>query len=152
MNSEILSGQLLKIVHLLFVSMGIGGVIAQMHLLKKFRNAAPNEAAASERMALALVRYAEFYGFLVAFVTGLILAIKTGAFGTGGYLHVKTLLVLFLLGLGHVDMRNLKRMIALREAGNVQAVAGVKQTHLLVASLALTLSVVIVALVVIKPF
>ncbi len=152
MDSQFLTEHLLKIVHVLFVSMGIGGVIAQLHLLKKFRSASPSEAAASERMALALTKFAEFYGFLVAFLSGLVLAIKTGAFGTGGYLHVKSLLVIFLLGLGHVDLRNIKRMIALREAGKTQEVDSVKQTHLLFASFSMVLVVVIVALVVMKPF
>lgn len=152
MDAAMLSDHLLKIVHVLFVSMGIGGVIAQRHLLMKFRNASPSEAAASERMALALTKFAEFYGFLVAFVSGLILALKTGAFGTGGYLHVKSLLVIFLLGLGHLDLRNIKRMIALREAGKAQEVERVKQTHLLFAAINMVLIVIIVALVVMKPF
>lgn len=152
MNSEILIGNLLKTVHVIFVSMGIGGVVAQVYLLQKFRSASANEAAASERMALALTRFAEFYGFLIAFVTGLVLAIYTSAFSTGGYLHAKTLAVIFLLGLSHVDLRNIKRMIALREAGKTHEVDRVKQTHVLFAAINLALIVVIVALVVMKPF
>lgn len=152
MNSEILIGNLLKTVHVLFVSMGIGGVIVQAFLLRKFRSASASEAAASERMALAVTKFTESYGFLVAFVTGLILAIYTGAFGTGGYLHAKTLFVVFLLGLSHVDLRNLKRMIALREAGKAQEVDHVKKTHLLFATINLSLILVIVLLVVMKPF
>ena len=132
--------------------MGMGGLLAKRYLLIKFRTAGAGEAAASERMALAIARTVEMYGFLVAFVTGLILAITTGAFGTGGYLHAKTLLVVILMGLGHAITGKIKRMIALREAGQEQEIARLKQTHTLLSGIAVALIVVIVALVVMKPF
>ncbi len=152
MDSAILIGNLLKAVHVLFVAMGIGGGIAQNFLLKKFRTASANEAAASERMALAVTKVVEFYGLLIALVTGLIVGIYTGAFGTGGYLHAKTLLVVILVGLSHVDLRNLKRMVALREAGKAEEVDSVKQKHLRFGTISMLFVVVIVLLVVMKPF
>ncbi len=152
MSSEVLIGPLLKTVHVMFVAMGIGGVLVQSYLLRKFRAAGASDAAASERMALAVTKFPENYGFLIAFVSGLILALYNGEFGTGGYLHAKTLFVVILLGLAHVDLRNLKRMIALREAGKAQEADQVKQKHLRFANVSTVLIVVIVVLVVMKPF
>ncbi|NUO78875.1 hypothetical protein HUU05_02280 [candidate division KSB1 bacterium] len=143
---------LLKTVHVLFVSIGIGGILIQGFLLRKFRAAGASEAAASERMALAITKFAESYGLLIAFLTGLLLGIITGEFGGRAYLHVKSLLALVLVGLSHVDLRNLKRMIALREAGKAQEADQVKQKHLHVATVSTVLIVVIVVLVVMKPF
>jgi uncharacterized membrane protein len=142
---------LLKIVHVLFVAMGIGGVITQNFLVRKFRTASVNEAAASERMALAVARFMESYGLLLALLSGLPLGVLTGDLARG-YLHAKILAVIFLLGLSHVDLRRLKRMIALREAGKAQEVDRVKQTHLLFAAIESALILVIVALAVMKPF
>ncbi len=152
MDSEILIGDLFKTLHVLFVAMGIGGGLTQNFLLIKFRAASANEAAASERMALAVTKFVEFYGLVIALVTGLIVGIYTGAFGAGGYLHAKTLLVVILLGLSHVDLRNLKRMVALREAGKADEVNTVKQKHLRFGRIGMLFVVVIVLLVVMKPF
>ena len=152
MDFNILAGHLLKIVHSLFVLAGVGGAAAQLFLLRRFRAATPAEQDASEKMALALTRYLEFYGLALAFVSGLALGILTQAFGTGGWLHAKSTLVLVLLGLSHVDLRHLKRMIALRAEGKIAEVDQVKSSHLMFGSFNLVLALLAIALVVIKPF
>jgi len=152
MDFEILAGHLLKIIHLLFVIAGLGAVVAQLFVLRRFRNAAPAEQAASENMALTLTKYLAFYGLTLAFVSGLILAIYTGAFGTGGWLHAKTVLVVLLLGLAHMDLRNLKRIQALRAEGKTAEAQQVKARHLRFGSLSTVLALLVIALVVMKPF
>ena len=152
MNLSILGTHLLKTVHLLFVVVGVGGAVAQLFLLLKYRRATHAETAASENMALTLTKFVEFYGLVLAFVTGLILALMTGAFGTGGYLHAKTTLVVVMLGFSHVELRNLKRMVALRAEGKAAEADQVKQNHLTLGAFSLLMVVVIVFLVINKPF
>ncbi len=152
MDFEILAGQLLKIVHIVFVIAGVGGALAQLFVLRRFRAATPVEQEASEKMALAMTKYLEFYGLLLALVTGLILGIFTKAFGTGGWLHAKSALVVVLAGLSHIDLRNLKRILALRAAGKVAEAKQVKSSHLLFGGFSMVLTLLIVVLVVMKPF
>lgn len=152
MDFEILTGQLLKIIHVLFVIAGVGGALAQLSLLRRFRTASAAEQEASEKMALAVAKYLEFYGLTIALVTGLVLGIFTNAFGTGGWLHAKSALVLVLTGLAHIDLRQLKRMIALRAEGKVAEADQVKSSHLLFGGFNMLLTLIIVALAVIKPF
>jgi putative membrane protein len=152
MDVEILAGHLLKIVHIIFVIAGVGGALGQYFVLRRFRSAAPLEQEASEKMALALTKYLEFYGFVLALVTGLVLGIFTKAFGTGGWLHAKSALVLVLAGLSHIDLRNLKRVLALRAAGKVAEARQVKSTHLVIGGFNMLLALLIIALVVMKPF
>ena len=142
----------MKIVHLAFIIAGVGGALAQLFVLRRFRAATPVEQEASEKMALAMTRYLEFYGLLLALVTGLILGIYTKAFGTGGWLHAKSALVVVLIGLSHIDLRNLKRMLALRAAGKVAEAKQVKSSHLLFGGFNMLLTLLIVVLVVMKPF
>lgn len=151
MESGTLLG-LVKTAHIFFVSLGLGGILIQSFLLRKFRHAGAGEAAASERMALAVTKFAESYGLMIAFVTGLILGMMTGEFKGRSYLHVKSLLALVLVGLAHVDLRNLKRMIALREGGQAEAADQVKQKHLFFSTVNTVLVIIVVVLVVLKPF
>jgi len=76
MAAEILIGQVLKIIHLVFVITGVGGALVQLFLLRKFRTASATEQEASEKMALAVAKYVEFYGLLLALVTGLLAVCK----------------------------------------------------------------------------
>ncbi|MDZ7267967.1 MAG: hypothetical protein ONB48_10305 [candidate division KSB1 bacterium] len=142
---------LLKTLHLLFIIAGAGGALGQYVLVRRFRQAHTTDAEASEKMALVLTRFLEVYGLLLAFVTGLILAVLTGAFAAG-YLHLKIVLVLIVIALSHLELRNLKRMAALRAQGQGAEAAQLKQRHLWITALALTLLVVIILLVIFKPF
>jgi putative membrane protein len=152
MDFEILAGHLLKIVHIAFVIAGVGGALAQLFVLRRFRSGTPVEQEASEKMALAITKYLEFYGLLFALITGIILGVFTKAFGTGGWLHAKSALVVVLVGLAHIDLRQLKRMLALRAAGKVAEAKQVKSSHLLFGGFNMLLTLLIVALVVMKPF
>ncbi len=152
MDFAILAGHLLKIVHILFVIAGVGGAMTQLFLLRKFRSASVVEQEASEKMALAVTRYVEFYGLVTALLTGLILAIFTNAFSTGSWLHAKSTLVVVLVGLSHLDLRNLKRMIALRAEGKAAEANQVKNSHLLFGGFNLLLAMLTIVLVVMKPF
>lgn len=142
---------LLKSLHLLCIIAGAGGALGQYLLVRRFRQAHTTDAEASEKMALILTRFLEVYGLLLAFVTGLILAFLTNAFAAG-YLHVKIALVLVVIGLSHMELKNLKAMVALRAQGKSAEAAQLKQRHLFVTALALASLVVIVLLVIFKPF
>lgn len=142
---------LLKILHLLFIFMGVGGALSQFFLVRRFRQAHPSDAEASEKMAVVLARILEVYGLLFALITGVLLAIKMDAF-RNGYLHVKILLVLIVVGLSHMELVNLKRMVALRADGKAAEATQLKQKHLMLTSLSLVLVVAITFLVVFKPF
>ena len=152
MDLEIFAGHLLNIVQIDFVLAGGGGALAQLFVLRRFRDATAVEQEASEKMALAITRNLEFYGLVLALATGLILGIFTKAFGTGGWLHAKSALVVVLVGLSHIDLRNLKRILALRAAGKVAEAKQVKSTHLLFGGFNMLLILLTVALVVMKPF
>jgi len=84
--------------------------------------------------------------------SAVISGIVTNAFSTGGWLHAKSTLVVVLTGLAHVDLRHLKRMVALRAEGKVAEAGQVKSKHLLFGSINILLTVIIIALVVMKPF
>ena len=142
---------LLKVLHLFFIIMGVGGALGQFLLVRRFRQAHPSDAEASEKMAVVLARFLEVYGLLFALITGVLLAFKMDAF-RNGYLHVKILLVLIVVGLSHMELSNLKRMVALRAAGKSSEEGQLKQKHLMFTSVSLLLIVVITWLVVFKPF
>ena len=149
---DLILADLVKTIHLFCIFAGIGGAISQALILQKHRNADAREAEASEKMALVITKFAEFYGLVLAFVTGMILAVITNAFSHGGYLHAKTTLVIVLIGLSHVDLRNLKRMVALRGEGKTAEANQLKQTHLILSKFSLLIAIAIVILVVFKPF
>jgi putative membrane protein len=152
MNSEILIGHLLKITHIIFFIAGVGGGMAQDFLVRRFRNASTGEQEASEKMAFAVSKYVEFYGLMLALLTGLILGIFTGAFGTGGWLHAKSVLVVVLIGMAHVDLRHLKKIIALRAESKTSEIIQIKSRHLSFGYFNMLLVLLITLLAVMKPF
>ena len=153
-NFQVILNDIVKTIHVVFVCAGVGGFLAQMILLHRFKgeNVPAAEAAASETMALALTRFVEFYGLLLALITGFGLAFMIGAFKGAGYLHAKIVLVLVLVGLSHFELRNLKRMVALRAEGKIAEVNQLKQTHLSLGMFTLLLVAAVVFLVINKPF
>lgn len=153
-NFQVILADIVKTVHVIFVCAGVGGFLAQMILLQRFKgeNVPAQDAAASENMALALTRYVEFYGLLLALISGFGLAFLIGAFKGAGYLHAKIVLVLVLVGLSHFELRNLKRMVALRAEGKTAELNQLKQTHLSLGMFNLLLVAAVIFLVIDKPF
>lgn len=152
MNAEILIGQLLKVTHIIFFIAGAGGGMVQDFLVRRFRHASPGEQEASEKMAFAVAKYVENYGLLLALVSGLVLAFFTNAFGTGGWLHAKTVLVLVLTGMAHLDLRHLKQINALRGEGKTAGIDRIKSKHLAFGLFNMLLVALIALLAVMKPF
>lgn len=120
---------LLKLLHLLVVVLAVGGAIAQLFILSKYRRASVAEVEASEKVALAIFRAFVFPGTLVAFVLGLVLAGVTGRFAEP-WIHAKLTLVLIWIGLVHMQLRGMKRMAALRAAGDNAALEKTKSVQL----------------------
>jgi putative membrane protein len=119
----------LKVLHLLSVMVAVTGAMVQLFILSKYRRAGAAEAEASEKMALAIFRALAFPGTLVAFVLGLALAGVMGKFAEP-WIHAKMTLVLIWIGLVHMQLRGMKRMVALRAAGDKAALEKTKSVQL----------------------
>lgn len=127
----------LKFAHLLTVMMAVGGALAQFILINKSRQAGA-EAAANEKMALAVFRALAFPGLMLAFVLGLGLAGVSGRFSEP-WLHMKMTAVLIWLILAHVELSGLKKIVSQRAASNSNAVEKIKSRHLLIGKINLIL-------------
>src|SRR5574341_1002289 len=107
-----------KVLHLLAVATAVSGALAQLFILSKSRRAGATEAEAGEKMASSIFRGLAFPGVMVALVLGLILAGVMGKFAES-WLHAKMTLVLNWVVLAHMQLRGMKRMLALRAAGDM---------------------------------
>ncbi len=119
----------LKVLHLLAVMMAVSGAMAQLFILSKYRRAGSAEAEASEKMALAIFRALAFPGVMVAFLLGLGLAGVMGKF-TEPWVHAKLTLVLIWVVLAHMQLRGMKRLVALRASGDTAALEKTKSVQL----------------------
>ena len=152
---------MVKTIHLLCVFTGVGGFITATIILMKNKgeNVAAADVQASEQMALQITRYVEFYGLVLALITGFGLAFLSDTLGSpvgeasrgflkAGYIHIKIVLVLVLIGLSHFSLRSLKRVVALRTEGKTAEADQLKQTHLSLGNFSLVLIIAIVFLVI----
>jgi protoporphyrinogen IX oxidase len=119
----------LKVLHLIAVTMTVTGAMAQLFILSKYRRAAAAEAEASEKMALAIFRTLAFPGVMIAFLLGLGLAGVTGRFSEP-WVHAKLTLVLIWVVLAHMQLRGMKRLVALRASGDIAALEKTKSVQL----------------------
>lgn len=119
----------LKALHLLAVMLAVGGVIAQLFILSKYRHANASESAASEKTALAIFRALAFPGVMSAFVLGLALAAVMGKFSEP-WVHAKLTFVVIWVVLAHVQLRGSKRLVALRVSGDLRALEKTKSVQL----------------------
>jgi len=136
----------LKVLHLLTVMMAVGGALAQFILISKSRQ---TEAAASEKLALAVFRVLAFPGLLSAFVLGLALAGVSEKFSEP-WIHVKMTAVFIWLILAHLELSGLKKMVSQRAASNSNAVGKIKSRHLVIGKINLVLILAIVYLAVFR--
>ena len=118
----------LKVLHLFAVLAAVGGLLAQLFILSKYRHASRAEAETSEKAALAMFRAMAFPGVLAAFVLGLVLAGVMGKFSEL-WVHVKMTLVLIWVVLAHMQLRGGKRMVTLRAAGDLPALEKTKSVQ-----------------------
>ncbi len=118
-----------KVLHLLAVMMAVSGAIAQLFILSKSRRASTADAEASEKMASAIFRALAFPGVMVAFLLGLGLAGVMGKFAEP-WVHAKMTLVLIWIVLAHMQLRGMKRLVALRAAGDTAALEKTKSVQL----------------------
>jgi len=139
----------LKFAHLLAVMMAVGGALAQFILIIKSRQSG-GDAAANEKMALAIFRTLAFPGLMLAFLLGLGLALKLEAFSGNPWLHIKMTAVLIWLILAHVELSGLKKMVSQRAASNSNAVGKIKSRHLMIGKINIILILAIVYLVVFR--
>jgi len=119
----------LKVLHLFAVLLAVGGALAQLFVLSKYRRAGAAEAEASEKAALAMFRAMAFPGVMLALVLGLALAGVMGKFSEP-WLHAKLTLVLIWVVLAHIQLRGGKRLVALRGSGEVAALERTKSTQI----------------------
>ncbi len=119
----------LKVLHLLAVMVTVTGAMAQLFILSKSRRAGAAEAEASEKMASAIFRTLAFPGVMVAFLLGLGLAGVMGRFAEP-WVHAKLTLVLIWVVLAHMQLRGMKRLVALRAAGDTAALEKTKSVQL----------------------
>ncbi len=138
----------LKLAHLLTVMMAVGGALAQFILITKSRQSGA-EAAANEKMALAVFRALAFPGLLLAFVLGLSLAGVSGKFSEP-WIHVKMTAVFIWLILAHMESSGLKKMVSQRAASNSNAVGKIKSRHLMIGKINIILILAIVYLAVFR--
>jgi len=138
----------LKLAHLLTVMMAVGGALAQFILITKSRQSGA-EAAANEKMALAIFRALAFPGLMLALVLGLGLAGVSGKFSEP-WIHVKMTAVLIWLILAHMELFGLKKMISQRAAANSNAVGKIKSRHLMFGKINFILILAIVYLAVFR--
>jgi putative membrane protein len=118
-----------KVLHLIAVMMAVSGAIAQLFILSKSRRAGAAEAEANEKMASAIFRALAFPGVMVAFLLGLGLAGVMGKFAEP-WLHAKMTLVLIWVVLAHMQLRGMKRLVALRASGDTAALEKTKSVQL----------------------
>ncbi|GEM_PF-3228068 len=118
----------LKVLHLFAVLTAVGGLLAQLFILSKYRQASRAEAETSEKAALAIFRAMAFPGVLAAFVLGLILAMVMGKFSEP-WVHAKMTLALIWVVLAHMQLRGSKRMVSLRAAGDLPALEKTKSVQ-----------------------
>jgi len=138
----------LKFAHLLTVMMAVGGALAQFILITRSRQSG-GEAAANEKMALAVFRTLAFPGLMLAFVLGLGLAGVSGKFSEP-WIHVKMTAVFIWLILAHMELSGLKKMVSQRIASNSNAVGKIKSRHLMIGKINLILILAIVYLAVFR--
>jgi uncharacterized membrane protein len=139
----------LKLLHLITVMLAVGGAMAQLLVLSKYRHAGAAEAEASEKVNLVIFRSLLFPGLMLAFVLGLILAGVTGRFAEP-WIHAKLTLVLIWVVLVHVQLRGAKRMVALRESGDTAALEKTKNVQLNIGKGVGVLTLVIIYLAVFR--
>jgi putative membrane protein len=139
----------LKVLHLLAVMVAVTGAMAQLFILSKYRHAGAEEAAASEKTALAIFRALAFPGTLVAFVLGLALAGVMGKFAEP-WIHAKLTLVLIWIVLAHMQLRGMKRLVALRASGDSAALEKTKSVQLNISRVVSVLLLVIFYLAVFR--
>jgi uncharacterized membrane protein len=120
---------LLNLLHLLAVMLAVGGAIAQLFILSKYRRGSAAEAEASEKTALAIFRALAFPGVMTAFVLGLALTMVMGKFAEP-WVHAKLTLVLIWVVLAHMQLRGGKRMVTLRAAGDTAALEKTKSVQI----------------------
>jgi len=140
----------LKLLHLVAVMVAVGGAISQFIIVSKSRQAGAADAAAYEKIALAVFRVLAFPGVMLAFLVGLGLALKLEAFSGNPWLHAKMTLALIWLVLAHMELSGLKKMISQRAAANSNAVGKIKSRHLLIGKINLVLILAIVYLAVFR--
>jgi len=128
----------LKLLHLLAITLAVGGTVAQFIIISKSRRAGAAEAAANEKTALAIFRALAFPGVMLAFLLGIGLAIKLEAFREP-WLHIKMTVALIWVVLAHLELGALKKMVARREAGDNAALGKIKSRHLLIDKIVMAL-------------
>jgi putative membrane protein len=139
----------LKLIHLLTIMLAVGGAIAQLLILAKYRRAGTTEAEVSEKLNLVIVRSLLFPSLMTAFVLGLVLAILTDRFSEA-WIHAKLTLALIWVVLAHMQLRGAKRMISLRAAGDIAALEKTKGVQLNLSRVVSALLIIIVYLAVFK--
>jgi uncharacterized membrane protein len=138
-----------KVLHLLAVLTAVGGAMAQLFILSKYRRAGAAEAEASEKAASAIFRAMAFPGIMSAFVLGLVLTMVMGKFSEP-WVHAKLTLALIWVILAHVQLRGGKRLAALRASGDLTALEKTKPMQVNLSRLVSVLILIIVYLAVFR--
>lgn len=138
---------LFKYIHLLAVSAGVGATLSQLYLAKQ--NTATGDNG-STTTALGIARNVEFPAFLVAFIFGLAMAMVNPEYFKLGYIHVKILLAVLLIGVTHMQIATLRRMAAAEGDASVPAPLQKRRTRIVATGLVLILAIFF--LIIFKPF
>jgi uncharacterized membrane protein len=142
----------MKFLHVLAVAIGVGALAAEYILLLSFRRSQDNTLRrASENMAYAIVKNVASHALLLAFISGLGMAIINTAYFQLPRIHAKMLLALFLVGLSHIEKANLRKMLAAADAKDEVQINTLKKRHTIFMSIGSLLIVAIFYLIILKP-
>ncbi|KAA3663488.1 MAG: DUF2269 family protein [Calditrichaeota bacterium] len=143
-----------KLIHLLSVIFAVGTFIVQFFVLvNNFRSEETPMRRASENIAVDVGKYLGLPGLLLALLSGLaLLFLNPSYFYSGFSLHAKILLVVFVFGSSHVAHKRLKNIKAAAKIQDEVAVNANKKQAKNLFVITGSFFILIVYLIVIKPF
>jgi len=144
---------LLKLVHILAVAIGVGGMAAQYVLLLSYRRSEEHALRrVSESMAYTILKKVASRALLLALILGLSMVAVHTSYLKFAYMHSKMLLAFILVGWTHIEMANLRKMQKAAEGKDEVLVNTLKKRHSLFMAVGSLLIVAIFSLIVLKPF
>ena len=144
----------LKLLHIFFICLAVGAFLVQYVIVARYMRSEDTALRrASESIALTSAQILEQPGLIIALLSGLALSfVNTGYWSAGGFLHAKTLFVVILLGLSHMAKARLKKIKTAAEQVDEVGVNTHKKKVLLFYKIQLIVVLIIMVLILFKPF
>ena len=146
--------RVIKFFHILTVFLAVGVFTIQYFIVKEnMRSENTAMRRASESIALSVSKWIGQPNLILALITGVILLMNNMTLLTTGIaLHIKITLVIFLFGLSHMASRRLKNIAIAAEAQDEVLINSIKKQLIKLYNVGILFIVLIIALIVIRPF